>query len=296
MTAITVYIDDSAEERRRRRQRLLEIVIALALIPPAAKLFAPTTHATTRLRYITTKETVYVQNALFNSPEPLGPPPPPRLTVGPSFLEFGAHEIGRSAPAQIVTIGNAGGYSLHVSLKSNSNDFLVTDTCRNGAPCAAAVVFAPAVQGRREAQLLVTGFGETKIVKLSGLATATTSSSKPTEKTPIATTSGISITATPCAENLQAIIDPGAIHFNGTGRRTITITNPHPCPLRIEAIELVNANDPKRDARGYRLEGDAACKTLLRPYEHCSFDVIASAIWYTLHARVNVKSTVANEP
>jgi hypothetical protein len=289
MAEITVFIDDSAEQKRRRRQRWIEFAIVLLFLP-ILSLFSE--RSSTRQLTVGTQtsktvdhiEKIIVERQGPPSPmfvpvpgptpvpgphtSPPQPPPPLSFAVSPSALHFGARDL----PAQLVTITNAS----NVSLQSTSNDFLVTNNCTGGAPCTAAVVFSPAKEGSREGELRVTSGSETKTVRLSGVTVVT---QPPPPHLPR------------CATNLQPAIDPPNIHFTGKGRRTIVLSNPHACPLRIDAIDLINTVRPSRAARGYKLEGDAACRKVLQPGERCSFD-IATTWWFTLHANVHVKSSV----
>jgi hypothetical protein len=301
MAAITVYIDDSAEERRRRRRRLIEIVILLALIPAAAKMLEAENPPIVRTRVRTVTKTVYRDKIVHDSGASQDIPLPPRVAVEPSLLHFAHCDVGSGTPAQLVKIRNAGGHSLDVALRSTSKDFVITDSCGGGPPCAAAVVFTPSTEGPRNGQLLISGNGMTETVQLSGIATARRIGGGPSDpqpqQHPQPSTISVSLSGSQCPDILQPVIEPAAVHFTGSGRRTITIWNPHPCPLRVTEIELVNADDPKRPAHGYRLEeGYAACKTLLAPQQRCAFDVVTSGIFYTLHARVNVRSVPAPTP
>jgi hypothetical protein len=297
VAAITVYIDDSAEERRRRRRRLFEIIILLALIPAVAKMLEAENPPIVRTRVV--RVTVYRDK--IGSGESQDIPPPPRVAVEPSLLHFAHCDVGSGTPAQLVKIRNAGGHSLDVALRSTGKDFVITDGCGGGPPCTAAVVFAPSAEGRRSGQLLISGNGMTETVQLSGIATARTigGGGRPDPhlpQHPQPSTTSVSLSGSQCPDTLQPVIEPASVHFTGSGRRTITIRNPHPCPLKITAIDLVNADDPKRLPHGYRLDGDAACKTVLAPQGHCAFKVVTSGIFYTLHARVNIRSVPASTP
>lgn len=306
MATITVYLDDSAEEKRRKRRRLVEVLIVIALIPIAGKVMknaraATITSEQRRIDATTTRDKIEdagerVTPALGGTPSIMvGPPSPPRLDVDPLALDFGRREVGSGSRAKIVTIRNAGGFPLELTLKPNERDFLISESCGRslaaGESCAAAVVFVPSREGRRGEQLRIAGRGEQKIVTLSGSGfAARTQTVDPQPPPPPPDTPR-------CAANLQPLTEPAHIHFVGGGRRTIAISNPHACPIRIEAIEMVNAENANKKVRGYRLEGDASCKKILQPKDRCTFDVIASSsFFYTLYARVNVRASVVNTP
>ena len=289
MAEITVFIDDSAEQKRRKRQRWLELALVLALLPvlpvvsarrPAVATQVPvmtsttaTTNTTTRtdttsatstdtVSTTTTADTTDTPVVVHERPQP--------LAVTPAAIHFNA----RGLPPQIITIKN----SERVTLKPSGNDFLITDNCNDGPPCVAAVVFAPTSEGRRDGELRVIGNHRVKVVRLSGFTPVTPPPPPPPKPR--------------CADNLQPAIDPPNVHFAGTGRRTITFSNPHSCAIRIDAINLMNADQPNRKASGYKLINDANCKRVLQPGERCSFDVATSPWHFTPRATIDVRSTV----
>jgi hypothetical protein len=288
MAEITVFIDDSAEQRRRKRQRWLELALVLVLLPilpvlssrqPAAPavrqlvvgpIRADTTNTTdttdttdttsTDTVSTTTADTTVTPVVVHERPQP--------LAVTPAAIHFNA----RGLPAQIITIKNAE----RVALKPSGSDFLITDNCNAGPPCVAAVVFAPVSEGRRDGELRVVGNHGVKIVRLSGFTPVTPPPPPPPP---------------PCTGK-QPAIDPPNVHFIGTGRRTITLSNPYACAIRIDAIQLMNADRPNRKASGYKLINDANCKRVLQPGERCSFDVATSPWHFTPRATIDVRSTV----
>ena len=287
MAEITILIDDSAERKRRKRQRWIEIAIVLVVVSilpvlgsrsPGAGVGVGRTDATTTTDRTDTTGTTGTTGTTDTTATTQGPdtpvvPPPDReppqqpqpFTVTPAAINFNA----RNVPAQLVTIKNA---EHVVLLKANAKDFLITDNCGAGAPCVAAIVFAPTTEGHRNGKLTVIGNGRTKTVSLSGYTPI------PPPPPPL------------CTSN-QPAIDPPGVHFIGTGRRTITLSNPHPCALRVEAINLMNADRPGRKASGYKLIGDASCKRVLQPGERCSFDVATSPWHFTPRATIAVQSS-----
>jgi hypothetical protein len=303
MSVVTVYIDDSAEERRRKRRRWIEIAILIAIfvsVQSLSRVIVRTKTITTAGRDTEATETIFVYRSLDTQDVP----PPPRLAVEPRVLDFGTRGAGSGSPAQLVSIRNAGGHSLRVSLRSSGGAFAVASNCAGAVPCAAAVVFAPAVAGRHDGELLVSGGGQTRVVRLSGFATAVTprltAKALSWPDSTVITTNGTNTTTTKtagvsgCAPHIGVAIEPASIHFFGGGRRTVTLSNPHACPVSVDAITVVNADRPDRAAGGYQLTGVDGCKKILRPGESCSF-VVGTAVWlrYTRHARVNVKSALA---
>jgi len=298
MAEITILIDDSAEQKRRKRQRWIEIAILLLLLPflplfsqrplPAAPPFRMDSAVTVTAPVI---DPVVIEG-LIDPPQkpeekkppgdplvvkPAGPVPPQppaptvRFTVTPAALHFDA----RGLPAQLVMINNSG----RVSLQSSGDDFLVTDNCNSGLPCTAAVVFAPRSEGSRGGELRVSGSGETTIVQLSGFTPVTP---------PLEDDGGKPL----CAAGLLPVTDPPNIHFIGAGRRTVTLSNPHPCALNIETINLMNANRPNRKAAGYKLIDAAKCQRILPPGDHCTFDVATSPWRFSPRATIAVQSSV----
>jgi hypothetical protein len=308
MSVLTVYIDDSAEERRRKRRRWIEIAILIAIfvsMQSLSRVIVMTKTITTAGRDTEATETIFVDR--YRSLDTQDVPPPPRLAVEPRVLDFGTRGAGSGSPAQLVSIRNAGGHSLRVSLRSTGGAFAVASNCAGTVPCAAAVVFAPAVAGRHDGELLVSGGGQTRVVRLSGFATAVTprlmAKALSWPDLTVTTTNGTNGTSTTkrttagvsgCAPHIGVAIEPASIHFFGGGRRTVTLSNPHACPVSVDAITIVNADRPDRAAGGYQLTGVDGCKKILRPGESCSF-VVGTAVWlrYTRHARVHVKSALA---
>jgi hypothetical protein len=297
MATITLFIDDSAEDRRRKRQRWIEVAIVLVLLPVLAVLASrreggtvpvvgtvdgtdgtnttdktDTTDTTTATTITDTVVTMTETSATETSVTPQKPPQP--LAVTPAAMYFNA----RGLPAQLVTIKNAE----YVLLKSSGKDFLVTDNCKDGAPCVAAVVFTPASEGRRDGELRVIGNGGTRTVRLSGFTPVTPPPPPPPPPPP----------KPQCAAHMQPAIDPPQVHFIGSGRRTITLSNPHPCALRVDAINLMSADRPDRKASGYKLIGDVNCKRELQPGDRCSFDVATSPWHFTPRATIDLRSTV----
>lgn len=287
MAQITLFIDDSAEDRRRKRQRWIEVAVVLVLLPVlpllssrravVARVDRTDRTARTNRTSTTSGDTVVTMvtdttgtETTITTTETLPPQPQP-FVVTPAAIHFNA----RGLPAQLVTIKNAE----HVFLKSNGQDFLITDNCKDGAPCVAAVVFTPASEGRRDGELRVIGNGGTRTVHLSGFTPVTPPPPPPPPK-PL------------CATNVRPAIDPPNVHFIGTGRRTITLSNPHPCALHVDAIDLMNADRPDRKASGYKLIGDANCKRVLQPGERCAFDIATSPWHFTPRATIDVRSTV----
>jgi hypothetical protein len=293
MAEITLFIDDSAEDRRRKRQRWIEVAIVLVLLPVLAVLGSrrevvrvpvmgtvvtdrtDTTDKTDTTDTTTSTATGDTAVTTTVTTETQAPPPPP-LAVTPAAIYFNA----RGLPAQLVTIKNAE----HVLLKSSGQDFLVTDNCRDGAPCVAAVVFTPASEGRRDGELRVIGNGGTRTVRLSGFTPVTPVKPPPPPPPPPPKPQ--------CAANIQPAIDPPNVHFVGSGRRTITLSNPYPCALRVDAIDLMNADRPDRKASGYKLIGDANCKRVLQPGDRCSFEIATSFWHFTPRALIDLRSTV----
>ena len=294
MGEITIFLDDSAEQKRRKRRRWIEVAIVLLLIPflplfsqrPAPALPPFQIESAVAAPAI---DTVLIEGMLVD-PSPVKPEPKPRhddppvkgpgsvspaptpqpFTVAPAELRFNA----RGLPAQLVAINS----SDRVSVTWNSPDFLITDNCSGGVPCVAAVVFAPANEGARDGELLVSANGGTKTVRLSGFTPVVTPPPPPPELR--------------CPPNLQPVTDPPNIHFAGMGQRRVTLSNPHPCMLRIDAIRLFDTDRPGVTASGYKLLNRANCERILEPGERCAFDVATNPWHFTPRATIDVRSTV----
>lgn len=101
--------------------------------------------------------------------------------VTPSSLAFFAVEIGRSPPAQTITVSNTGDGQLRVTgtpvVGTAAADFMVFNTCRmplgKGQRCTITVTFKPSASGIREAALNVETSDKNVSVKLTGSISTT---------------------------------------------------------------------------------------------------------------------------
>ena len=95
-------------------------------------------------------------------------------TVSPTSLAFGNQAVGVASAAKPVTLKNAQGSSLSVSM-STTGDYSQTSNCGTslgaGASCAISVVFNPVATGSRAGSLSVVAGGSTLTVALSGTGT-----------------------------------------------------------------------------------------------------------------------------
>lgn len=75
----------------------------------------------------------------------------------------------------------------------------------------------------------------------------------------------------PIYERLPPVIEPRQIHFGlfGSRRKAVTISNPHPVPLKINSIEM--ATQDGTNLEGFELEGQEKCIKSLQPAERCQF-------------------------
>ena len=94
-------------------------------------------------------------------PPSYGPPTPPpgSLTVSPTSLTFGAHNVGSTSPAQNLTVSNPGTSSVTSISVGVSGDFARTTTCGSslaaGASCGVSVTFRPTVAGARSGSVSI---------------------------------------------------------------------------------------------------------------------------------------------
>ena len=105
----------------------------------------------------------------------------PAVSLSPTSLSFGNHQVNTSSAAQIVTLKNSGNAALtihSIGLSGpNSGDFHQQNTCPSssstlaaGASCTIDVTFTPTAEGSHSASLSITdnASGSPQSVALSG--------------------------------------------------------------------------------------------------------------------------------
>src|SRR5207302_9606953 len=83
----------------------------------------------------------------------------PAASLWPTSLSLGSLTVGKTSPAQAVTLANSGSASLSISsiaiAGTNSADFAQTNNCGSsvaaGGSCTINVTFAPTTTGARSA-------------------------------------------------------------------------------------------------------------------------------------------------
>jgi len=120
----------------------------------------------------------------------VAPAAPPRASVAPASLAFGARQVGTASDSQQITVTNGGGSALTIAgvslTGSTPGDFAVTfDTCVGSVPaggsCVVGVRFAPTATGDRAATLRIAddAAGSPRTVALTGTGTPPPASPAP---------------------------------------------------------------------------------------------------------------------
>ena len=102
----------------------------------------------------------------------------PVVSLSPTSLSFGNHQVNTTSAAQTVTLKNSGNAALTIKgiglSGPNSGDFHQQNTCPNpleaGASCTISVTFTPTAEGTRSASLAIAdnASGSPQSVTLSG--------------------------------------------------------------------------------------------------------------------------------
>jgi Abnormal spindle-like microcephaly-assoc'd, ASPM-SPD-2-Hydin/Cep192 domain 4 len=102
----------------------------------------------------------------------------PVVSLSPTILSFGNHQVNTTSAAQTVTLKNSGNAALTIKgiglSGPNSGDFHQQNTCPNpleaGASCTISVTFTPTAEGSRSASLSIAdnASGSPQSVALSG--------------------------------------------------------------------------------------------------------------------------------
>jgi Cep192 domain 4 len=102
----------------------------------------------------------------------------PAVSLSPTSLSFGNHQVNTTSAAQTVTLTNSGNAALTIKgiglSGPNSGDFHQQHTCSStlaaGASCTISVTFTPTAEGNRSASLSIAdnASGSPQSVALSG--------------------------------------------------------------------------------------------------------------------------------
>jgi len=102
----------------------------------------------------------------------------PAVSLSPTSLSFGNHQVNTTSAAQTITLKNSGNAALTIKgiglSGPNSGDFHQQNTCPNpleaGASCTINVTFTPSAEGSRSASLAIAdnASGSPHSVSLSG--------------------------------------------------------------------------------------------------------------------------------
>ena len=159
----------------------------------------------------------------------------PVVSLSPTSLSFGNHQVNTTSSAQTVTLTNSGNAALtihSIGLSGpNSGDFHQQNTCPSGsstlaagASCTISVTFTPTADGSRSASLTITdnASGSPQSVALSGSGT--------TESAPVVSLSPTSLSF-------------GNHQVNTTSAaQAVTLTNSGNAALTIKGIGLSGPN------------------------------------------------------
>ena len=180
----------------------------------------------------------------------------PSATLTPASVPFGGQPVGTTAPAQTVTLTNAGNGPLTISSITATGDFSQTSNCGGslgaGASCSMSVTFTPATSGTRQGTLTVTdnASGSPQSASLSGTGLVAVGSLSPVglvfAAQPLGTSSA-PLTATfsnsgNLALNLLSITTSGA--FSETNNCGPTVAGGSNCTISVtfNAAAIGSAN------------------------------------------------------
>jgi len=158
----------------------------------------------------------------------------PAVSLSPTSVNFGNHNVGAASAAQTVTLSNSGSAALTISniaiSGTNAADFAQTNTCPNGSntlaagsSCTISVTFTAGALGAR-----------------SGTLTFTDSATDSPQSVAL---SGNGVTAAPLVSLSPTIINFGNQNVGTSSSvQTITLTNTGTTPLSISSIAITGTN------------------------------------------------------
>ena len=183
----------------------------------------------------------------------------PVVSLSPTSLSFGNHQVNTTSAAQTVTLKNSGNAALTIKgiglSGPNSGDFHQQNTCPSssstlaaGASCFISVIFTPTAEGTRSASLSIAdnASGSPQSVALSGSGTNTSA--------PVVSLSPTSLSF----GNQQANTTSAA--------RTVTLTNSGNAALTIKGIGLSGPNSGV-------FHQQHTCSSSLAPGASCTISV-----------------------
>jgi hypothetical protein len=167
---------------------------------------------------------------------------PASVVLSPLSLQFGSLTVGKTSPAQSITVSNTGGLSATLQPPAISGDFQMTaNTCgatlAPGVSCTVSIVFSPTAAGTRNGVFTLADSAGTQVASLTGTGASVA-------------TDTLSPTSLSFAPQQAGTVSAAS---------TVTLTNSGDTALTLIAAQINSGDFTVASGCGNTLAGHAAC-------------------------------------